>query len=148
MTLMGAINHIDAIKPNAYKENEKKKWLSTLDGLVFERIWATHEDADIYKDVEVEEGEEKPLLDFYEKDKNGVVRFKGYNSNTPLATEMLVPAPFDEIYIKWLEAQIDYATGEFDKYNNSMTMFNSAFNNYVKYYNRTHMPIAKGYTHF
>lgn len=148
MTLMGAINHIDAIKPNAYSQTEKVKWLSTLDGLVFEQIWATHEDADIYKDVEVEEGEEKPLLDFYEKDKNGVVCFKGYNSTTPLSTELLVKAPFDEIYIKWLEAQIDYTNGEFQKYNNSMTMFKDAYEGYEKQYNRTHMPISKDWTHF
>lgn len=123
MTLMGAINHIDAIKPNAYTQIEKIKWLSTVDGLVKVQIIDTHEGGD-------------------------KVNFDGYDADTNLATEMLVPAPFDEIYIKWLEAQIDYATGEFGKYNNSMTMFNSAFNNYVKYYNRTHMPIAKGYTHF
>jgi hypothetical protein len=123
MTLMGAINHIDAIKPNAYNEDEKKKWLSTLDGLVYEQIWATHEGAEINE-------------------------FNGYNAGTDLSTELLVKAPFDEIYIKWLEAQIDYATGEFGKYNNSMTMFNSAFDGYARYYNRTHTPKSKDWTHF
>ena len=34
MTLMGAINHIDAVKPNGYSQTEKVKWLSTLDGIV------------------------------------------------------------------------------------------------------------------
>ena len=147
MTLMGAINHIDAIKPNAYSQTEKIKWLSTLDGLVFEQIWATHKDADIYKDIEVEDGQEKPLEDLFVKDK-GVIRFRGYEGGSALSTELLVKAPFDEIYIKWLEAQVDYANGEFQKYNNSMTMFKDAYEGYEKQYNRTHMPISKDWTHF
>lgn len=122
MTIMGAINHLDAIKPNSYRQTEKIKWLSTLDGIVKAEIIDTHEGA---------EG----------------ITFEGYNENS-LMQELLVPHPYDDMYIKWLEAQIDYANGEYNKYNNSVTAYNAVFDAYKKYYNRTHKPITKNFTHF
>ena len=123
MTLMGVINHVDAVKPNGYSQVEKIRWLSTLDGVVKTEIIDTHEGG---------EG----------------VTFKGYDETTALTTELLIPHPYDEVYIRWLEAQIDYANGEYGKYNNSITMYNTALSAYEKHYNRTHMPISKNFTHF
>jgi hypothetical protein len=123
MTIIGAINHLDAVKPNGYSQTEKIKWLSNLDGIVKTEIIDTHEGAE-------------------------VATFNGYDEHTDLNTELLVPHPYDEVYIRWLEAQIDYANGEYGKYNNSITMYNIAYAAYERYYNRTHMPIAKRFTHF
>ena len=118
MTIMEAINHIDAVKPNSYSQVEKIKWLSTLDGTVKCEIIDTHEG-----------GEE--------------VTFNGYDSKTPLTQKLLIPHPHDDVYIKWLEAQIDYANGEYGKYNNSMAVFNTTYTAFANHYNRTHMPIGK-----
>ena len=123
MTLMEAINRVDSIKPNRYTQIEKIKWLSTLDGIVKAEIIDTHEGG---------EG----------------VTFTGYDGVSTLSKTLLVPAPYDDMYIRWLEAQIDYANGEYGKYNNSITMYNTAFAAYEKYYNRTHKPISKEFTHF
>ena len=46
-------------------------------------------------------------------------------------------------YLRWLEAQMDYANGEYDRYNNSITMFNTAYSDYERYYNRMNMPKGK-----
>lgn len=123
MTLMEAISRVDNIKPNRYTPVEKIKWLSTLDGIVKAEIIDTHEGG---------EG----------------ITFAGYDDESALLTALLVPAPYDDIYIRWLEAQIDYANGEYGKYNNSITMYNTAYSAYEKYYNRTHKPISKNFTHF
>lgn len=123
MTIMGAVNHIDAVKPNGYSQTEKIKWLSTLDGIVKAEIIDTHEGG---------EG----------------LTFKGYDELTPLTQEMLIPYPYDDVYIKWLEAQIDYANGEYNKYNNSITVYNKAFSDFEKSYNRTHMPLGKKFKYF
>lgn len=123
MTLMEAISRIDNIKPNRYTQVEKIKWLSTIDGIVKAEIFDTHE------------GGEN-------------VTFTGYDDVADLQRVLLVPEPYDEIYIRWLEAQIDYANGEYGKYNNSITMYNTAYDAYAKYYNRLHKPISKSYTHF
>lgn len=123
MTIMGAINRLDLAKPNVYSQDEKVKWLSTLDGMVKTEIIDTHEGADN-------------------------VSFLEYDENTPLTQSLLIHHPYDNVYIKWLEAQIDYANGEYDKYNNSITSFNTALLAYEKYYNRTHKPVCKKFTHF
>jgi hypothetical protein len=123
MTIMGAISHVDSIKPNRYTQVEKIRWLSTLDGLVKREIIDTHEG-----------GED--------------VVYEGYDDVSALTKELLVPAPYDAIYFRWLEAQIDYANGEYGKYNNSISAFNDVYTAYSKYYNREHKPIARNYTHF
>ena len=123
MTIMDAIYRIDELKPNSYSQSEKIKWLSSLDGLVKSKIIDTHEGGD------------------------GVV-FEGYNEDSDLSTVLLVPAPYDDIYLRWLETQIDYTNGEYGKYNNSVTVFNTAYTEYANYYNRTHMPKGNKFKFF
>ena len=123
MTIFEAISRIDAVKPNSYSQHEKVSWLSTLDGIIKTEIVDTHEGAEN-------------------------VTFNGYNSETALTTELLVPAPYDEVYLFWLESKIDYWNGETGKYNNSVLMYNTAYSAYEKFYNRTHMPIVKKFKLF
>ena len=119
MTMIEAINKIDALKYNTYSLADKVDWLSRLDWMVKRQIIDTHEGGD-------------------------GVSFAGSDDNTDLHTVLLVPAPFDEVYIRWLEAQIDYANGETDKFNASIIMHNTAYDAYENYYNRSHMPVQKG----
>ncbi len=123
MTIIEAISRIDALKPNSYSQSEKVKWLSTLDGVVKAEIIDTHEG-----------GED--------------IVFKGYSENSDLTTELLIPSPYDCIYIFWLESQIDYWNKEMGKYNNSIQMYNTAYSTYEKFYNRNHMPKGKKFKYF
>ena len=115
MTILEAINRVDTTKPNSYTQTEKVDWLSTIDGIIKKEIIDTHE------------GGENVVFD-------------GYDADTSLDTALLVPAPYDDVYIRWLEARIDYANGEYNKYNNSAVAYNSAFQAYSQYYNMNHMP--------
>ena len=119
MTIVDALYRIDALKPNSCQEGEKIKWLSMLDGIIKSEIIDTHEGG----------------LD---------VKFNGYTEDTDINTVLLVPAPYDDVYLRWLEARIDYTNGEYKRYNNSLTAFEDAYNQFVNYYNRIHMPKSKG----
>ena len=123
MTIIEAINRIDALKHNTYTQTDKVRWLSRLDWMVKRHIIDTHEGAD-------------------------KVSFTGYDDSTDLQTELLAPAPYDEMYLRWMDAQIDFHNGEYGKYNNVIDMFNTAYEGYQNYYNRTHMPIGKGIKYF
>ena len=123
MTLMEALHRIDNLKPNTLGEGEKIKWISTLDGIVKEEIIDTHEGGE------------------------GVV-FNGYDEATNKMTELLIKAPYDEIYLYWLQGKIDYWNGEYTKYNNSMEMYNEAYSMFERYYNRTHKPKGKKFNFF
>lgn len=117
MTIIEAINRIDAVNPNNYTQPEKVAWLSTLDGVIKKEIVDTHEGSE-------------------------AVTFSGYNDETPLDTELIVPAPYDEVYLFWLQSKIDYWNGDMGKYNNSIMMYNQAYENFEKAYNREHKPIS------
>lgn len=119
MTIIEVINRLDALKFNTYKQADKIEWLSRLDSAVKLQIIDTHEGAD-------------------------EVSFSGYTVNTPLDTVLLVPAPYDEVYLHWMEAQIDYYNGEYDKYNNSIIMYNTAYDAFAKYHKLHHMPLSRG----
>ena len=116
MTIIEAINKVDTLKPNNYTHTEKIKWLSNLDGIIKKEIIDTHEG-----------GED--------------VVFNGYDDSSDYSMQMLVPFPYDDLYIKWLEAQIDYNNAEYGKYNNSSIAYNNAYSTFEKYYNRHHKPI-------
>lgn len=123
MTIREVIGRIDALKPNRYTQSEKVRWLSTLDGVIKKEIIDTHEGAE------------------------GIV-FNGYNDDTNLDTELLVPAPYDIVYLHYLEMQMDYSNGEYGRYNNSTALYNSAYSTFERYYNRTHMPIGSKFKYF
>ena len=119
MTIIEAISRVDNQKFNTIDQDQKVKWLSKLDYMVKTQIIDTHEG-----------GEH--------------VTFTGYDSDSDMHTQLLVSAPFDEVYLRWMEAQIDYSNGEIDKYNISITMFNTEFEAYATWYHRNHMPISRG----
>lgn len=123
MTLIEAISTIDALKPNGYEQIDKIRWLSQLDGRV-----------------------KKEIIDIHEGGDN--ISFAGYDEDTAPDTELFIPPPYDDIYLKWLEASIDYVNGEYGKYNNSITMFNEAYSAFERYYNRTHMPMGTKFKFF
>lgn len=95
------------------------------------------------KNVEFREIKYKEANEHIKATRNDIF-FTGYNEDTDLQTELLVPAPYDEVYLRWMEAQIDYHNGEYDKYNNAIIMFNTAFEAYAAYYNQHHMPVSRG----
>lgn len=123
MKIIEAFGRMDALMHNTYSQTDKLGWLSRLDAMVKKHIIDTHEGAD-------------------------EVTFTGYDDNIDLQTELLIPAPYDEVYLRWMEAQIHYHNGEYDKYNNAMDMFHTAYTGFQNYYNRTHMPKGKKFKFF
>ncbi len=119
MTINEAITQIDNLKGNTYSTEDKINWLSRVDAMIKRNVIDTH--------VNKEN-----------------LQFSGYNDITDLDTVLLVPEPFDELYIRYLEAQIDYSNGEYAKYNNSIMMFNSSYEAYAAYYNKENTPVNQG----
>lgn len=122
MVLDKLLTRIDQQKPNAYTRQEKIAWVNDLDGMVKTKVIDTHED-----------GED--------------VSFTEYTDESGDA-ELLIPAPFDSIYLYWLEAKIDYANAEYGKYNNSMGMYNTMWSEFTRWYNRKHLPKAESFVYF
>ena len=115
MKISEAISRIDTLKFNTYTQSEKVAWLSIIDGMIKREIIDTHEG-----------GED--------------LVFNGYDENTSLDTELLAPTPYDDLYVKWLEAQIDYHNNEYARYNISATAYNNIYHEFTKHYKERHVP--------
>ena len=107
MTPNKAIEIVDKLKPNAYTEEDKLRWINGLDGMV-QRLVMQEDNITQYA---------------YPDD---------------MDRELLIPAPFDDVYTLFLEAKIDYYNREYANYNNSATMFEAQFSEYKKAYIREH----------
>lgn len=67
---------------------------------------------------------------------------KPYSYPEDMDKELLISAPFEDVYTTYLEAKIDYHNREYDYYNNSLAVFETRFSDYKKDYIRKHR--AKG----
>ena len=118
MTLHETIAQLDALKYNTYTQAEKLHWLSNLEGRIRREILDTH--------VGGPEGS-----------------FIPFTQDTPMDTVLSIGEPWHEIYLRYLEMQVDYANGEIEKFNNSSAIFQAVYDAFARHYNRTHMPKAK-----
>lgn len=108
-TLGQVIAEADRLRPNAFAGDEKTEWVNQLQA----RIWM---------DVQ-RKGTAPPVLDWAQDQ----------------MTELLLENSWAGMYQAWLAAQIDFHNGEYDKYQNSMEMFNAHWRSYVAWYcNRYH----------
>lgn len=105
--------------PNAFKDERKLAWIAELDGRIA---------ADVF------------LMGIED------VQQLQYKYPEDLESEPLVRFPHDRLYPLWLEAQIDFANREADKYQNSMAMYNAAYSSFVRWVAQTYDP-AQGYKH-
>ncbi len=117
MTPAEAIARADALRPNSFSYAQKLAWVSALDAAVTAEVINTHDGGEW-------------------------VDFKGYSEESAPRTELLIPAPYDEVYLRYIEAQMDYSNGEYDRFNNSNAMYAAALGAFVNHYNRTHMPLS------
>lgn len=122
MTIAEAIQRIDTLKPNRYRDKEKVMWLSELDGQIYSEIIMAHE------------GDVPPFAPYkYTEPEDGVAAWQDI--------QLLVPFPYSELYQHWLAVQIDLANAEINKYAQDKELFNSAYMTFGDYYTRTHMPV-------
>lgn len=120
MTIREAIDLVDLVKPNQYDDALKIMWLSKHDGQVFAEVFKTHED---------------PPVD----------TFAGYTADTDMNTVLLISEPYAmDLYNYYLQAQIDKENGEITKFNQSIVLYNNAYQAFVNHYHRTQLPIFVG----
>ena len=122
MTIQEAIARVDAVKPNRYKQAQKIAWLGNLEGQIYNELVLTHENPAHIQRVE-------------------------FHENMDMEHALIAPHPYDEVYLLYLQSQIDLNNMEIAKYNNSKTLYNNAYQTLVDFWNRTHMPLGP-VTHF
>jgi hypothetical protein len=111
MTLKEVIDFVDGTETNAYSNEQKTVWVSECEGMV-------HTEARLLPPESF-----SPLI--YEEDWDKVLTVK---------------PPHDKLYRDYLQARIHFANGEYERYANSMALFNSEWGEFVRWYARVYEP--------
>ncbi len=111
MTIQEAITYAKAVKSNAFDNDTLTRWLNEVEGMVQTQVLLLRTEAIITYT--------------YEKDAN---------------TTMLVRPPHDKLYPAYLEARIDFANGEYERYQNTYQLFNSFFKEFMRWYATNYNP--------
>lgn len=115
-TLGEVIAMVDEIKPNAFSDEAKTAWLNECEGMVQTEVF-------LLAPVEI-------ICYCWPEDRDAV---------------LLVKSPHDKLYWSYLSAMIDFANGEYNKYQNTMQMFNASYGEFMRWY-ATHYRPADAHT--
>ena len=116
-TLKQIIERVDSVKPNAFTVEEKLEELNALEGRIALEVF-------LMAPVEAE-------------------RFR-YAWPEDQDVAPLVKPPYDNIYPLWLESRIDAMNGEYNRYSDSMAIFNDAWSDFACWFAQRYDP-AEGY---
>lgn len=120
MTKNEAIERVMLDRPSEATRGEMTSWLCQLDRRFYHEVILRHEGSEAYTEPAYTEGADCVLM---------------------------IPCPYDEVYIHHLYACVDNKLGEIDRYNNSATLFHHAWSEAAKAYHRTHMPLGARLNH-
>lgn len=110
-TVSSVITRVDDIKPNAFSNETKTQWLNEVEGMVQTEVFLWASEQIIT-----------------------------YDYATNADTELLVQPPHDKLYWAYLTAMIDFANGEYSKYQNTMQMFNNSFGEFMRWFANNYRP--------
>lgn len=116
MTVAEAVARADWLCCNTFCLEDKLSWLTKLEWMLKTNVLDTHE---------------------------GGIPFPHGNALSGQEA-LLAPAPFDELYPRWLEAQIHLYNGETDRFNAAIVLFNAEYAAFESWYNRTYPPRSRG----
>jgi hypothetical protein len=160
MTAGELIAQVDELRPNAYSQAQKLRWLRRLDGQILCEIEESHGGClppaggrrpgearpDEGSSPSEPAGEEplspqetrpSALLTASPRGGEAAVLPLTYDTDT----ELLAPFPWDEgLYTAWLFCQIDLHNGEIQKYNQSLQLLAAAWRSLADRVNRGSAP--------
>ena len=156
MKVRELLTTIDRLRPNAYTDEEKLHFLNTIEGRIYKEIVEKaeppkppplpliEEDETETEESETEETEtEETKPDEQEKKKEPLPPrphcFKPFREGDE-EKDLIVSIPYTDIYIYYLAAMIDFYNGDSGRYNDTMVLFNQAWEDYAAYYRATHKP--------
>ena len=121
MTINQVIKAVDGIKPHSFSNDVLTMWLNEIEGMAQTDVMLI-----------------------------GIEELTTYTYDINKDTVLLVHPPHDKVYVYYLCAMIDFANNDYDRYENTMTLFNKFWGDYVRWYAMTYDPangkaVERGY---
>ena len=120
MTISEAISQADAlVQEQSFSTNQKVRWISEVEGSTWNELFSDYMD-----------DTDKPALP--------------YSSET-LTTELLVPFPYDDLYVLFLASKYLQWQQESSVYNDIASQYNQRREELGYWYRRSHLPKKVNY---
>lgn len=119
MNIIELINIVDKVKPNPFTNDVKVAWINEVGIMITEQILSKYDDKENFKS------------------------YKKYDYRYDMERELKFADEFSDVYINYMMAKIDFYTAEYGRYNNSVALFETSFNELAKMVRRNNKPISK-----
>lgn len=113
--IYNVLRYVDDIKPNRFTDDTKIQWLNEVEGYIQTEVMML------------------ALADVVQ-----------YDPEAHMHTDLLIKPPHDKLYALYLCAMIDFANGEYDKYANTMQLYNEFLEEYIGWYTLHFRPADGG----
>lgn len=113
--IYNVLRYVDDIKPNRFTDDTKVQWLNEVEGYIQTEVMML------------------ALADVVQ-----------YAPEAHMHTDLFVKPPHDKLYALYLCAMIDFANGEYDKYANTMQLYNEFLGEYIGWYTLHFRPADGG----
>ena len=110
MTINKVLEQLSRLEPHTFSDEDLAAWVLQLD-------------AQLFTELAMPQDTERP-------------RTWPEDGDIPL-TAM---APYDELYLYYIQAKVEFFQREYDHYENTMAMYDNAVSEWRKQYRRTHIP--------
>ena len=119
MTVAGMIEQFNMERPNGVEDSVKRDWLKKCEANLIDTVILLRDP---------KEGERTPE------------EWQEYLDDFNYESEMILDAPYDDLYIYFLDQRISLNNNDVKRYNVAMRLFDNAFLTYQQKYNREHLP--------
>lgn len=131
-TVAQIIEQYNAERPNQTEDSVKVLWLRKCEQMLINEIYVQHE-----HDLEDESKMSFKVVGSTLWITRGG-SFTDHISNFDMDSKLLVPEPYDDLYLHYIDQKIAYLNNDKARFNTASTMFNNALLTYQQYFNRTY----------
>lgn len=140
MKVSTLISEYNTDRPNQVDDSRKINWLKKVEAMIIREVVSTHQGGSL--DTWTVDGTTLTIgSTIYDTDIEAIISDFGDD------TELIVPDPYSDLYMFWLDERIALMNNEAKRYSSVSTLFNNAYVTFQQWYNRTHMPLS-GRSHF
>jgi len=132
-TVAEIISQYNAERPNQVEDQVKVLWLRKCERMIINEILMSHE-----HDLESETRVELKVVGSHLV-VTGAGSFEAHIDSFDMDTPLLVPEPYDDLYLYYLDQRIALNNNDKTRYNTAAAQYNNALLTYQQYVNRTYV---------
>ena len=132
-TVAEIIGQYNNERPNQVGDDLKVLWLRKCEQAIINEIFVSHE-----HDLEAESKISLSVVGSTLKIENAGT-FEQHIDSFDMDTHLLVPEPYDDLYLHFIDQRIALNNNDKTRYNTAATQYNNALLTFQQYFNRTYI---------